>query len=76
MQSKRRLVDLTNLQVSPSKQLEESRAKDVRLISEYETAKSEVMSFVSDNYYGVLKETDFGETKFMNTTVKSYLFKP
>ena len=75
-QSKRRLVDLTNRKISPSKQLEESRAKDVQLISEYEQVKGAVMNFVSDNYYGVLKQTDFGTTNFVNTTVKSLLFKP
>ena len=65
-QSTRRLVDLTNLDLSPSKQIEQARAKDVVLISEYKKVKDEVLNFVDKNYYGVLKQTDFGE-KFINT---------
>ena len=77
-QSTRRLVDLTNLDLSPSKQIEQSRAKDVVLISEYKKVKDEVLNFVDKNYYGVLKQTDFGEEKFINTggAVKNLLFKP
>ena len=76
-QSRRRLVDLTNTKKSPLKQIEESRAEDIVLTSEYQKVKDQISKFVDKNYYGVVLQSDFGDRKFINPVVgKTLLFKP
>ena len=76
-QSRRRLVDLTNTKKSPLKQIEESRAEDIVLTSEYQQVKDQISKFVDKNYYGVVLQSDFGDRKFINPAVgKKLLFKP
>ena len=58
-QSRRRLVDLTNTKKSPLKQIEESRAEDIVLTSEYQKVKDQISKFVDKNYYGVVLQNDF-----------------